>query len=99
MSCLLEARFCPLLQASVRDLLHGDEAIAAVVVLWCWCCCGLGTQARAIRVPPGRGKYGAGYRGCVAASSQENQLTLTWLASSEFVHTVDQIASRLIASP
>ena len=34
-------RLCPLLQASARARMHGDEATADGIVVWCWCCCGL----------------------------------------------------------
>ena len=37
---------CPLLQASARARMHGDEATSDGIVAWCWCCCGLWLHAR-----------------------------------------------------
>ena len=39
-------RVCPLLQASARARMHGDEATADGIVIWSWCCCGLWLHAR-----------------------------------------------------
>ena len=50
-------RVCPLLQASARARMHGDEATADGIVVWCWCCCGLGQHARTHNPPLGRGVY------------------------------------------
>ena len=39
-------RVCPLLQASARARMYGDEATPDGIVVWCRCCCGLWLHAR-----------------------------------------------------